>query len=72
MFIENWNEILTKAWSVRLIVAAGLASGAEVAVQAGGNWLDLPPGLFSTLAGLISAAALIARLLSQANLSASA
>lgn len=65
--IENWQSVLTKAWSVRLIIVAGLLSGAEIAVQLGGNWLELPPGLFSTLAGLVSAAALVARLMAQQN-----
>lgn len=63
--IENWRAVLTRAWSVRLIILAGLLSGAEIAVQLGGNWADLPPGLFSALAGLVSAAALVARLLAQ-------
>jgi hypothetical protein len=62
--IENWREILTRAWSVKFNAAAAVFGGLEVAVQliqpAG-----IPNGLFAGVAGLISILAAVARILAQ-------
>ena len=67
MFIPNWRQILTKAWSVRLMAMAAVLSGLEVAMP----YLDgsLPQGTFAALSGVISGAALLARLLAQRGVS---
>ncbi len=69
--VQNWSDVLRRAWSVRLMVLAAILSGAEVAVQvlATGDASDLPPGLFAIGSGLLSAAALAARLVAQRGLS---
>lgn len=68
---ENWTEILKKAWSVRFMLLAGLFSGIEAALAGLQPVLDekgVPAGLFAALSGLATAAALVARVVAQANL----
>jgi hypothetical protein len=66
---ENWKEILTKAWSVRWIVAAVFFSGAEAALAYWQADLSagqtIPTGVFAAISGVISAVALLSRLLAQ-------
>ena len=59
----NWKEILTKAWSVRLIVLAGLLSGAEAVLPMFES--SFPKGIFAALSGFVSAGALLARVVAQ-------
>jgi len=68
LFVDNWREVLAKAWSIRLMAAAGLFSGLEVALPLIGDRLPVPAGAFAALSGLVVAAASIARLLAQSNL----
>lgn len=69
--LDNWREILLKAWSVRLILLSGLLSGLEVAMPVLRESLEplglIPPGAFAILALLVSAAAGIARIMAQPN-----
>lgn len=55
--IPNWREVLTKAWSVRLIVVAAVLTGLEAIAPS----LSLPPVV---LFGVV-VAAFVARLLAQ-------
>lgn len=62
--LPNWRSVLRRAWSIRLIVLAGLLSGAEVALE----FLDptlLPTGLMAALSAVVTCAALVARLVAQ-------
>ena len=63
MLIRDWRQVLKRAWSVRLILAAGLLSGVEVALPL--LPLPLPAGIFAALSALTTAAAFVARLLAQ-------
>lgn len=67
--IENWREILRKAWSFKLIVLSSVLSGAEVGmpyIQVAIEPLQLiQPGTFALLAVLTSSAAAVARVLAQ-------
>jgi len=64
--IDNWRAVLTRAWSVRLIVLAGLLSGGEVMMgMMSPGFLGLPANTFAALAGLVSAAAFLARVIAQ-------
>lgn len=66
MFVTNWRAILTRAWSVRLIILAGVLSGVEVAMQL---WLpDWPDGVLAAFSGAISAVALFARVAAQSDM----
>jgi GH24 family phage-related lysozyme (muramidase) len=64
--LPDWRAVLTRAWSIRLILLAAVLSGLEVALPL------LPwavhPGVFAALAGAVSATALLARLLVQRDL----
>jgi hypothetical protein len=66
--IDDWRRVLRRAWSVRLIVLAAALSGLEAAigvVSALSIPPPIPPGVFASLAGLVSAAALVARFIAQ-------
>lgn len=61
--IDDWKLILKKAWSIRLMILAGLLSGAEVALPF--FVTVIPPGSFAIASAVVTAGALIARVLVQ-------
>ena len=61
--IEDWWKVLRYGWSIRLIVLAGLLSGAEVVLPMFGD--VLPRRLFAALMFSVTVAAFIARLTAQ-------
>lgn len=65
--LPDWKTILTKAWSVKFMILAAALSGVEVVVSILQPTMtdSLPPGLFAASAGLVTAAALVARVLAQ-------
>ena len=65
--VPNWRRVLKRAWSIRLMILAALLSGVEVILGFPDieQRLDLQPGLFAGLSALVTAGALIARLLAQ-------
>jgi len=66
---SNWWEVLRYAWSVRLIVLAGLLQGLEVAIPYLDGYVDVPPRLFAGLSLLVTAGAFWARLVAQKGVS---
>ena len=62
----NWREILLRAWSIRLIILAGLLSGIEVILPLFTE--AIPRGIFSVISVAVGAAAFISRILVQKNL----
>lgn len=64
--IPNWKTILKKAWSIRLILIAGLFSGAELVLPMYAG--SLPRGRFAALSLVVTAAALVSRLVAQKGL----
>lgn len=62
----NWKSILRRAWSVRLMLLAGLLSGAEVVLPLVGD--AIPRSIFAALSFVIVAAAFVARLVAQEGL----
>lgn len=63
---NNWREILRYAWSSRLMLIAGLLTGAEMVVQAFGvDWMPGPQWLRMLVYFLLIAAAYVARIVSQ-------
>lgn len=64
--IDNWKAVATKAWSMRLVLLSMTLSAVEVAVP----YLDqsMPRGTFAVLAGVVSLAAALARLVAQPEL----
>lgn len=63
MLTHNWQDILKRAWSVRLIVLAAILSACEVALPV--VPVDIPPKTFAVLSGLVTALALVARIVAQ-------
>ena len=60
---KDWKKILKKAWSVRLIVLAGLLSALEVVLPLYVDYFS--QGDFAKLSFIATAGALIARLIAQ-------
>lgn len=69
--VENWQAILTKAWSIKFTGASLLLSAAEVYVQLV-QPAGIPGGVFAGIAGAVSLAAGVARLLAQQEVSGGA
>ena len=65
--VSNWRRVLKRAWSIRLMILAGILSGLEVIFSLPdiADRLDWPQGIFAALSGLTTAAAFVARLLAQ-------
>lgn len=63
--ISNWRAVLKHAWSVRLLLLAGILSGLEVALPLLDGILPVPPTTFAVLSGLCVCMAFIARLVAQ-------
>ena len=64
--IDDWKAVALKAWSLRLALISAVLSALEVAVP----YLDgmFERGTFAMLAGAVSLAAAIARLVAQQEL----
>ena len=62
--LSDWKDILQKAWSVRLIILAGILTGIESILPFFGKNI---PGIH-LLTLVVVAGALIARLIAQKNL----
>lgn len=60
---ENWREILNKAWSIRLMIIAGLLTACEIVLPLYAD--AIPRNLFAAMSGLFTMAALVARLVAQ-------
>lgn len=67
--VSDWRRVLKRAWSIRLLVLAGILSGLEVIFSLPdiADRLDWPQGIFAALSGLTTAAAFVARLVAQGN-----
>lgn len=66
--IDNWGEILARAWSVKFNIAATLFGAAEVVVALV-QPASVPNGVFAGIAAVISIAANVARVMAQKELS---
>lgn len=66
--VENWDQILKKAWSIKFTIAATLLGAVEVAVQLI-KPVGVPDGVFAGIAAATSLAAGVARLLQQQEIS---
>lgn len=66
--IADWQWVVTRAWSVRLIVIAAILSGLEVALSVMTAFSvnpGVPAGVFAAFSGAVTFAALIARFVAQ-------
>lgn len=69
--VSDWKRVLRRAWSIRLLVLAGILSGLEVIFSLPdiADRLDWPQGIFAALSGLTTAAAFVARIIVQTGVS---
>ena len=67
--ITNWQDVLTKAWSVRLIILAAVLSGAEAGLPLVIDSYPLPTGVLALVSMIVSGAALYAHTVAQKGLS---
>jgi hypothetical protein len=63
--IDNWRVVMSRAWSIRLILLAALLSGLEVALPILDGFFQFPRGWFAAGSGLVTMAALVARIIAQ-------
>lgn len=63
--LDDWKDILRRAWSIRLMLLAAVFSGIEIALPLLEGILPVPRGAFAAMSGLTTAAAFVARLLAQ-------
>lgn len=68
--VENWKQVLKKAWSLRLIALAGLLTGLEAALNIIPTELAmlLPSWLLPTVTLLVTGGAFASRLIAQDSL----
>lgn len=72
--IDDWRAVLRKAWSIKLILVAGVFSGLEALIQIATaldlieNYTWMPRGWFALLGFAASNAAFVTRLLAQKEL----
>lgn len=64
--LPDWRDILRRAWSIRLMLLAGLLSGCEAVLASfGTEWLPVPRWVSALVVLGVIAAAFVARLLAQ-------
>lgn len=61
--VSNWRRILRRAWSIRLILLAGVLSGVEIILP----YFEtaIPTGTFAALSALATGGAFVARIIAQ-------
>ena len=67
--VAEWWRVLRYAWSIRLLVLAGLLSGAEIALPLIQDLLPIPRGVFAGMSFVATAGAFVARLVAQQSIS---
>lgn len=63
--VHNWQQIIRKAWSVRLMVLAGLLSGVEAILPLVTDALPWPRWAASLLIAVVVGSAFVARIVAQ-------
>ncbi|WP_247997415.1 hypothetical protein [Brucella tritici] len=63
--VPDWRRVLRKAWSVRLILLAGILTGIEAVLPLLGDTFPIPSGAFALLTFFVVVAAFVMRLVSQ-------
>ena len=60
---DNWKEILSKAWSIRFMILAGVFSGIEVVLPLFHD--SIPKNIFAALSLVFVTLAFVSRLVAQ-------
>jgi hypothetical protein len=64
--VYGWENIIKRAWSVRLVIIASLLSGLEVIIPMFSDYF--PRGLFAVISFVVTVGALVARITAQPDL----
>jgi hypothetical protein len=64
--VDEWKQVVRRAWSMRLMVLAAILSGAEIVIPMYAD--SLPRGLFAVLSMVSVTGAFVARILAQKGL----
>lgn len=67
-FKHNAADVLTRAWSIRWMVAAFVFTVLETAAPFFEGWHGIPPHTFGIISGVCTALAFVSRLMVQRNL----
>lgn len=67
--IRNWRDVLRYAWSVKLMVLAGVLAGIEAILPLIPDLLPIPPRVFAALTFVVVMGALVSRFAVQNKLS---
>ena len=65
--LADWRSILRRAWSIRLMVLAGVLTACEAILPLYAD--AMPRGTFAIASGIVIVTALVARVLAQKGLS---
>jgi hypothetical protein len=63
--LPDWRDILRRAWSIRLMLVAGLLSGCEAILPLFSDSFPMPRWASSALVAVVIMAAFVTRLLAQ-------
>lgn len=63
--INNFEENLKRAWSIRFLAIAGILTGLEAGLPYIDQWIYVPRGLMALLTMVVICAAFIARTVAQ-------
>lgn len=63
MVVPDWKRVLRKAWSIRLMLVAGLLTGCETILPLYQD--SIPRGTFAVLSMLVTVFAIVARVVAQ-------
>lgn len=63
--VPDWRDLIKHAWSVRLMILAGLLSGLEVALPFIDQFVYLPRGLMALLSIVAVGGGFVARIVAQ-------
>lgn len=63
--LPGWRDILRRAWSIRLMLVAGLLSGCEAVLPLFSDSFPMPRWASSALVAVVIMAAFVTRLLAQ-------
>lgn len=61
MIGSNWRFVARRAWSFRLMALAVLLTAAEVLLSIAPGLVPVPPLIFASLSGVVTVAAMVAR-----------
>lgn len=67
--VWNWRAVLKHAWSIRLLLLAGLLTGLEAVLPLAGGLIAIPAGWLAGLSFFVIGGAFVARLIAQQSVS---